>query len=47
MKNYKEFDLKYYLEWPNSKKFQVYPEKSLNDNWGHFTIPDQVLYLEN
>jgi hypothetical protein len=47
IKNCKEFYLKYYLKWPDSKKFQIYPGKKLNDNWGHFTIPDQVLDLEN
>jgi len=45
-KNHKEFYPKYYLEWCNSKKFQVYLERSINDNWGYFNIPDQILDLK-
>jgi len=33
---------------PNKlKNLQVYPERSLNDNWGHFNFSDQVLNLKN
>jgi hypothetical protein len=28
-----------------AKNLQVYPEKSLNDNWGYFNLSDQVLDL--
>jgi hypothetical protein len=32
---------------PNKlKNFQVYPERNLNNNWGHFNFSDQVLNLK-
>jgi len=39
----KKFYLKYCLEWHSRKKLQVFPKRSLNDNWWHFNLSNLLL----